>query len=218
MSENAIEEVRGKSATISFDGRLCIHARRCVISQPDVFKANVEGAWIDPDAASAEALIFVALNCPSGAIQVVRHDGGAPEPMPAVNTIGIRENGPLAVNAEIEIGGKAVGARVTLCRCGASNNKPYCDGSHVAAAFVASGEPATKPSQPLAARGGVLKVTPYANGPLGISGNLEILSGTGRTLDRAQATALCRCGASKNKPYCDGTHKAIGFVAPATPT
>ena len=130
MSDNAIEQVTGKWATISFDGKRCIHARRCVISQPGVFKANVEGAWIDPDAASAEDLIFVALNCPSGAIQVTRHDGGEQEPIPAVNTIGIRENGPLAVSAQIEIAGQAVGTRVTLCRCGASANRPFCDGTH----------------------------------------------------------------------------------------
>jgi len=214
MSDNAIEQVTGRGATISFDGRRCIHARRCVISQPGVFKANVKGDWIDPDAASAEELIFVALNCPSGAIQVTRRDGGAPEPIPLVNTITVRENGPIAVSARIELGGEAIGTRATLCRCGASNNKPYCDGSHTSAAFVATGEPATKPSEPLAARDGVLKITPYANGPLGVSGSVEILSGTGRTVDRVRATALCRCGHSKNKPYCDGTHKAIGFVAP----
>lgn len=218
MSDNAIEQVAGRWATISFDGRRCIHARRCVISQPGVFKANVQGDWIDPDAASAEELIFVALNCPSGAIQVTRRDGGAPEPIPLVNTITVRENGPLAVSAQIEIGGEAIGTRATLCRCGASGNKPYCDGSHASAGFVASGEPATKPSEPLAARNGALKITPYRNGPLGVSGNVEILSGTGRTVDRTQATALCRCGGSKNKPYCDGTHKAIGFVAPAMPS
>ena len=215
MSDKAIERVTGRWATISFDGRRCIHARRCVIGQPGVFKANVQGAWIDPDAASAEELIYVALNCPSGAIQVTRHDGGAPEPIPLVNTIAVRENGPLAVSARIELGGEAIGTRATLCRCGASNDKPYCDGSHAGAAFVATGEPATKPSEPLAARDGVLKITPYANGPLGVSGAVEILSGTGRTIDRVKATALCRCGGSKNKPYCDGTHKAIGFVAPA---
>jgi CDGSH-type Zn-finger protein/uncharacterized Fe-S cluster protein YjdI len=214
MADSAVEQVVGKSATINFDGKLCIHARRCVISQPGVFKANVQGAWIDPDAASSEALIFVAMNCPSGAIQVTRHDGGAQEPTPAVNTIGIRENGPLAVSAAIELAGQSIGARATLCRCGASKNKPYCDGSHVGAAFLASGEPATKPSETLAIRGGALKITPYANGPLGVSGSVEILSGTGRTIDRLSATALCRCGASKNKPYCDGTHKSVGFVAP----
>ncbi len=217
MSDSAIEEVAGRWATIRFDGRRCIHARRCVISQPGVFKANVKGDWIDPDAASAEDLLFVALNCPSGAIEVVRRDGGAAEPTPQVNTIAVRENGPLAVHAQIEIGGEAIGTRATLCRCGASANKPYCDGSHVGAGFVATGEPATRPSEALAARDGVLKITPYPNGPLKTSGAAEILSGTGRTIERTQATALCRCGGSGNKPYCDGSHRAIGFVAPGAP-
>ena len=108
-----------------------------------VFKANVEGPWIDPDAASAEELVQVALNCPSGAIHVTRHDGGADEAAPEVNTITVRENGPLAINAEIVLAGAPIGTRATLCRCGASKNKPYCDGSHVAAAFTATGEPPT---------------------------------------------------------------------------
>ena len=214
MSESAIEEAIGLSATIRFEAKRCIHARRCVLGQPKVFQANVEGPWINPDAASAEDVMFVAMNCPSGAIQATRRDG-PPEPAPQVNTITLRENGPLAVHARIEIGGAAIGMRATLCRCGASNNKPFCDGAHAAAAFSATGEPATKASEPLTQRDGLLTITPYANGPLGVSGAVEILSGTGRTLDRTQATALCRCGASKNKPYCDGTHKAIGFLAPA---
>ena len=82
-----VETVTGKSATIEFNSQLCIHARRCVLAQPSVFKANVEGPWIDPDAANAEALQYVALNCPSGAIHVSRHDGGANETNPKVNTV-----------------------------------------------------------------------------------------------------------------------------------
>ena len=214
MIQGSIETVRGQKATISFDSQLCIHARRCVIAQPGVFKANVVGAWIDPDAASPEELVFVAMNCPSGAIKVQRHDGGADEQPPRVNAITLRENGPLAVNATISLAGKDIGVRATLCRCGASKSKPYCDGSHVSAGFIASGEPASKPSEMLAERGGALAITPYANGPLGISGSVEILSGTGRTIDRVAATALCRCGHSGQKPYCDGTHKTVGFVAP----
>jgi CDGSH-type Zn-finger protein/uncharacterized Fe-S cluster protein YjdI len=214
MAEGAVETVAGKSATIRFDGRLCIHARRCVLSQPEVFKANVQGPWIDPDAASGEVLLQVALNCPSGAIQVSRHDGGADEKNPKVNTILVRENGPLAISAEILLAGGAIGARATLCRCGASKNKPYCDGSHVAAAFTASGEPATATSSPLAKRDGPLSITPYPNGPLGVAGPVEIISGTGRTIDRVERTALCRCGHSGRKPYCDGTHSKVGFVAP----
>jgi uncharacterized Fe-S cluster protein YjdI len=76
MSDHAVEIVEGKSATIRFDAARCIHARRCVLSEPGVFKANVQGPWIDPDAASGEALMRVAMNCPSGAIRVERRDGG----------------------------------------------------------------------------------------------------------------------------------------------
>ena len=208
----AVETAVGKSATIEFNGELCIHARRCVLSQPAVFKANVEGPWIDPDAASAEALMHVALNCPSGAIRVSR--GGASETNPKVNTISVRENGPLAINAEIVLAGAPIGTRATLCRCGESKNKPYCDGSHVAAAFNATGEPVTATSAALAKRDGALTITPYPNGPLGVAGPVEIISGTGRTVNRVERTALCRCGHSANKPYCDGAHAKVGFVAP----
>ena len=213
MADEA-ETAEGQAATIVFEGRRCIHARRCVTGEPGVFKANVEGAWIDPDAAPVEALMRVALNCPSGAIRVLRRDGGAQEANPKVNTITLRENGPYVVNAEIEIAGRADGTRATLCRCGASKNKPYCDGSHVAIGFVATGEPPTRPSEPLARRDGKLAVTPFANGPLGIAGAVEILAGGGRTIDRIEKGALCRCGQSSSKPFCDGTHKKIGFAAP----
>jgi CDGSH-type Zn-finger protein/uncharacterized Fe-S cluster protein YjdI len=209
-----VETVAGKSATIEFNGQLCIHARRCVLSQPTVFKANVEGQWIDPDAASAEALEYVALNCPSGAIRVSRHDGGPDETSPKVNTISVRENGPLAISAEIVLAGAPIGTRATFCRCGESRNKPYCDGSHVAAAFAATGEPSAATSAALAKRDGALTITPYPNGPLGVAGSVEIISGTGRTVNRVERTALCRCGHSANKPYCDGAHAKVGFVAP----
>ena len=73
----SVEVAEGERVTISFDGHRCIHARRCVMGEPHVFKANVEGPWIDPDAADPEALMQVARNCPSGAIHVTRKDGGA---------------------------------------------------------------------------------------------------------------------------------------------
>jgi CDGSH-type Zn-finger protein/uncharacterized Fe-S cluster protein YjdI len=214
VTDQAIETVTGKSATIEFDGARCIHARRCVLTQPTVFKANTEGQWIDPDAASGEELLEVALSCPSGAIHVRRHDGGPDEASPKVNTITVRENGPLAINAEIVLAGAPIGMRATLCRCGASKNKPYCDGSHVAAAFNATGEPPTSASAPLSQRAGALNITPYENGPLGVAGAVEIISGTGRTIDRVEKTALCRCGHSGRKPFCDGTHARVGFTAP----
>lgn len=206
-----IEEVTGQKAILRFEGKKCIHSRHCVLDRPDVFVPNVQGAWIHPDNASVPELAEVARNCPSGAITFEPLDGTPGESAPLVNVARVRENGPVAIHAEISIDGHGSALRATLCRCGASNNKPFCDGSHSAANFTATGEPATAPSQPLATRGGPLTITPLKNGPLLVSGNLEICSGTGRTLNRVEKTALCRCGQSANKPYCDGTHNKVGF-------
>jgi len=206
-----VDEVRGKRSLIRFEGKKCIHSRQCVLGRPDVFVPNVDGEWIHPDNATPEEIAALALACPSGAIQYERLDGGAQEAPPLVNLARVRENGPIAMHAEMLIDGKPV-FRATLCRCGASKNKPYCDASHVAAGFHATGEPAVQESKPLAARNGPLKVTPAKNGPLVIEGSLEVVSGTGRTINRVSKTALCRCGQSANKPYCDGTHAKVGFT------
>ena len=115
--------------------------------------------------------------CPSGAIRYERLDGQPGEPAPLVNTVRIREDGPLAFNAPLRIAGEDQGLRATLCRCGLSKNKPYCDNSHKAANFTATGEPPTTESQPLSIRGGPLTIAPETNGPLRITGSLELCSG-----------------------------------------
>ncbi|MFY0080376.1 CDGSH iron-sulfur domain-containing protein, partial [Acinetobacter baumannii] len=81
--------------------------------------------------------------------------GGREEAAPPINLVQLRENGPIGFRAELLLDGQPIGYRATLCRCGASKNKPFCDGSHNAIHFQATGEPATKDSQPLAERGGV---------------------------------------------------------------
>ena len=211
------ETADSPAISIDFHTRRCIHARHCVLSRPDVFVPNVVGPWIHPEAATAEEVAALAHACPSGAIRYRRHDGVADEAPPKVNLVRVRENGPLAIHAEVTVmhadGRQENGLRMTLCRCGASQNKPFCDGSHVAAGFVATGEPATQDSQPLAARAGPLTVKPRPHGPLLVEGPIEVVSGTGRTTNRVTKTAFCRCGQSANKPYCDGSHNRVGFVA-----
>ncbi|WP_274630304.1 CDGSH iron-sulfur domain-containing protein [Arvimicrobium flavum] len=204
--------VEGEKVDIGFDGHRCIHSRNCVLGHPEVFVPNAPGEWIHPEAASVEAIVAVAESCPSGAITYRRKDGGPQEQPPVVNTVRLRENGPLAFHAELEINGEQ-SYRATLCRCGASQNKPFCDGSHSKSGFQATGEPVSKESQALEARSGPVNVTPQSNGCLKIEGNLEIVTGTGRTVDRTTKAFLCRCGQSQNKPFCDGTHKKVGFVA-----
>jgi CDGSH-type Zn-finger protein/uncharacterized Fe-S cluster protein YjdI len=210
---SGIETAEGREIIIAFQSKRCIHARFCVLQEPGVFKANVVGPWIAPDdATTAEGLVAVAQNCPSGAIQYKRKDGGPEEVAPPVNLIRVRENGPLALRGDLVIDGASIGTRATLCRCGQSQNKPFCDGAHNAAKFVATGEPATGDVTPLETRNGPVAIRPLHNGPLAVAGNLEVVSGTGRTIRKAHNLAFCRCGASDNKPYCDGSHVGVGFV------
>jgi CDGSH-type Zn-finger protein/uncharacterized Fe-S cluster protein YjdI len=209
----SVEIAKGTAITIMFEAQRCIHSRHCVLDAPTVFKANTPGEWIYPDTVPVETVVGVAHACPSGAIRYQRHDGGPDEIAPSVNQLRIRENGPYAVHAPMQIAGRADGFRATLCRCGQSKNKPWCDGSHVSAGFAASGEPPTGAVDPLPMRDGPLAVNPLKNGPLRVRGNLEICAGTGRTVARITEAKLCRCGQSKNKPFCDLSHLAAGFVA-----
>jgi len=217
LLEEHVDIVRGAKGTIYFDAKRCIHSRHCVLGEPEVFRANRAGDWIFPDAASAERVNHIALNCVSGAIRFERHDGGKNEVAPKVNQIRMRENGPLAVNAEVTLvaadGGAQAELRVTLCRRGKSRNKPFCDQSHIVAGFISSGEALTRPSPELERRDGSLVVTPLRNGPLDVRGPAEICTGTRRTIDRTMSVRLCRCGQSSDKPFCDGSHRAANFQA-----
>lgn len=214
-----VETAKGSAVTIRFDSALCIHARRCVTGAPATFRTNVEGPWIDPDATDAETLMAIARACPSGAITIERHDGGPGETPPAVNTVTLRENGPLAFHGDLSI--EIAGAeprrvtRATLCRCGLSRNMPYCDTSHVEGGFIATGEPESKPSElALPDLTGPVTIYPKPNGSLVVTGRLEVESGTGRNLARVEKAFFCRCGQSRTKPYCDGSHRDAGFTAP----
>lgn len=210
-NREGVEYIEGTNLTLLYEGPKCIHARFCVTGAPKVFLANVKGPWIHPDAIPVERLVEIAHACPSGAIRYERKDGHPNETPPPVNLIAVRENGPYAVRADLRIDGQAAGYRATLCRCGASKNKPFCDGSHHAVSFAATGEPPTEGADMLEVRDGPLEIDPLVDGPLRVRGNLEIVSGTGRVTARLQQVKLCRCGGSKTKPFCDGSHQRIGF-------
>ena len=208
-----IDEYKGAHVTVINDGKRCIHSRYCVLNLPQVFKPNVDGPWIDPDAAVTEAAIAVIAKCPSGALRWRGEAGGHEEAPPGVNTIRVWEDGPLAVQAELSVAGDASSHRATLCRCGKSFNKPYCDGMHRKSGFKATGEPESGEIETLAAKNGPLEVTPTKDGPLHVTGALEICAASGHTIWRGTETWLCRCGHSKTKPFCDGSHEAAGFQA-----
>lgn len=210
---DTVQVYEGEHVRVLYDGSRCIHARACVTGLPEVFRANVDGPWIEPDAAEPDEIRALARRCPSGAIRVEPTDGVAPERPPLRNTVAPLENGPLAFRADLRIVGQDPRIRATLCRCGASRRKPFCDGSHDDVSFRASGEP---PAEPLGAapEPGPLTVTPLKDGPLLVTGPLEVVrGGLAKAVKRCTRVALCRCGSSENKPYCDGTHAKIGFKA-----
>ncbi|MES3037538.1 MAG: (4Fe-4S)-binding protein, partial [Bdellovibrionota bacterium] len=163
---------RGNEIDIQFEAKRCIHARHCVTGLPQVFQANKPGEWIFPDLATKEQIISVCQACPSGALQYRRADQ-VKEPVPNVNIVKTRENGALAFLGQLNINGNTDSFRATLCRCGLSNNKPYCDGSHVAGKFKAAGERENIDETLLSERNGLLKIETIPDGPLHIAGNLE---------------------------------------------
>jgi CDGSH-type Zn-finger protein/uncharacterized Fe-S cluster protein YjdI len=203
----------GTDIEIGFEMDRCIHARNCFLKLPAVFDPS-RRAWVDPDAAPAEEIAAMVRTCPSGALTFRRLDGGRDEVAPAINRVAVLENGPLAFAGDLVVDGAPM-TRATLCRCGASANKPFCDYAHVEAGFVATGEPPAKEGAPgTDERGGPLQITPLENGPLQVKGAVEVTSGTGHRLNVAKTVYFCRCGQSANKPYCDGSHKRVGFTAP----
>jgi len=208
------ETYPGANLTIVSDGKRCIHSRYCVLNLNSVFLPNVDGPWIKPDAADHETVMAVVEKCPSGALRYVAGKSGSPEQAPTVNTVRVWENGPLAFHGALDIKGDTSSLRATLCRCGQSKRKPFCDHSHVEAGFRATGEPDSQDTPVLVVRDGPLKITPTHNGPLKVEGNLEVCSASGRTIARDSKFFFCRCGHSGDKPFCDGSHMKAGFQDP----
>jgi CDGSH-type Zn-finger protein/uncharacterized Fe-S cluster protein YjdI len=209
---------RGRDIDVTFELKRCIHAAECGRRLQSVFDVN-KRPWVQPDNATADQVQETIDHCPSGALKYVRHDGGSQEQRPDKNIIVVTDAGEYQLHGEVQLmtmdGETLVEEyRLTLCRCGASNNKPFCDNTHRKAGFVAPSEVAdnteeTADFQPTAK----LKVVTAGNGPLILEGKFEIQDVSGQQVFRGEKAALCRCGGSANKPFCDGSHVAIGFSA-----
>ena len=125
---------RNGEIAVSWEPKLCIHAGYCFRRLPEVFQPE-ERPWVRVDAATADKIAEVVMTCPTGALHFERLDGGPQETQTEETTINARPNGPLYVRGKIRItgpGGQLIrdDTRLALCRCGHSENKPFCDGSH----------------------------------------------------------------------------------------
>ena len=202
-------------AIVDYDVTRCIHAQECVRGLPDVFDAG-RRPWIDANRAPVAELVRTIERCPTGALHYRRRDG-IEEVAPATNTVRVAADGPLYLTGRLQIalpeGETLQETRAALCRCGHSKDKPFCDNSHLAVGFADDG---TIQENRLRAREGgetgTLDVSPAPNGPILIRGPVEIHGSDGRTV-HGSSGALCRCGGSATKPFCDGTHKSTGFEA-----
>ncbi|NVB42740.1 CDGSH iron-sulfur domain-containing protein [Pseudenhygromyxa sp. WMMC2535] len=207
----------GERVDVTWDGRLCIHVGECGRAVGDLFTGGRD-PWCQPDqAGSVEEVAEVCKRCPSGALTYARKDGVLGEVAPGRNQVVIANDGPLYFSGDLDIDGAAedmqgVRFRAALCRCGQSKNKPFCDNAHREARFEDQGAVGDT-GEPSIEEGGKLEVKRAPNGPLLVNGSFTIVSGSGRTAWRGTRAALCRCGHSKNKPFCDGSHKPAGFEA-----
>jgi CDGSH-type Zn-finger protein/uncharacterized Fe-S cluster protein YjdI len=214
MSSKDVVEYQGDDAVVTWNGKLCIHIGECGRAKGDLFIGGRQ-PWCNPDLASNDEVEEVVERCPTGALSVTLAGGSYAETPDPDNTVQVAYNGPLFMRGELDIADApddvtGLQFRAALCRCGASKNKPFCDNSHEEIDFRDYG--AVGESGDLqAAAGGKLSVTAAPDGPLLVKGNLSIYSSSGRDSWRGKQVALCRCGASENKPFCDGKHKAIGF-------
>lgn len=214
-----LHEFDSAGIRVSWSRQRCIHAAECVRGLPAVFKPG-DKPWVTPDRAAADRVAEVVMRCPTGALHFERKDGGPAEPVPGSNTVEPSSDGPLYLRGELEIL-RAAGTlllrdtRVALCRCGQSRNKPFCDNSHREADFADPGdvfEGGVKPGAGFPGAG-PLRVTVSADGPLLVDGPLTVRSADGRVALAGGRAALCRCGHSRNKPFCDSSHAAAGFKA-----
>ena len=216
MDTNVYTYEGDEGTTVTWDRARCIHARACVEGLPSVFDPE-RRPWIEPDQAEADAVAAVVPRCPTGALHLTRN-GEAPEPTPDQNRISVAPNGPLYVRGDVTVldaDGSTLltDTRVALCRCGRSGNKPLCDGSHDEG-FEDAGHIAVAPlsSPDDAAEAGPLRVRATEDGPFVVEGPVTI-EGSDAEEVSGHRGALCRCGASDSKPFCDGSHSRIGFEA-----
>jgi CDGSH-type Zn-finger protein/uncharacterized Fe-S cluster protein YjdI len=216
MPRKKTYDYEGRDIVVRFEPKRCIHAEECIHGLPDVFDRHGR-PWIEPEKGSADEISEVVLRCPTGALRFERRDGGSAEQALSNNVGRVMTDGPVYLEGDLELqlpdGSVLKETRVALCRCGASQNKPFCDNSHIEAGFEDSGALVER-----SVGGGEeeieeapLEIRVIADGPFVYRGPLEIHSADGASSQASVKGSLCRCGASQKKPYCDGTHRAIGF-------
>jgi len=157
----AQRDYAGDEIVVHWDSGICMHSARCFGALPSVFRPS-EKPWVQLEAGGADAVAAAIDLCPSGALRYTRTSPGAPtdqlEETPAMTAdpamadpaapapakLTVYADGPNVLVGAVEIrngAGELIKTveRVSLCRCGQSENKPFCDGSHKRVGFTDPG-------------------------------------------------------------------------------
>ena len=199
-----LHRYEGRGGTVTYDAKRCIHAAECVRGLPAVFDANAK-PWINPDGADAlrwqrSSTAARAGRCTCRATDVAVAERAAParrtprRSRPTARRICAASSRSWRRTTSVTLRD----TRMALCRCGASQNKPFAT---AATARAASGTTARcrrhQPSR--AGRRRPAGDPGERNGPLILTGPLTLIGTNGRT-SHAETTFLCRCGASATSP------------------
>jgi len=216
MTKKRVKSYETDGIVVEFDMPRCIHAAECGRGLPSVFNPE-NRPWVDAAAEDPATIAEVVNRCPTGALRYHFPDGRGEKP-DSENTVRVVPDGPLLFRGRIRLkhtdGNVTDETRVALCRCGLSKNKPLCDNAHAEGGFTDPGD-AIAPMLGAGDGGGPgdsVSLAPATNGPVLVKGPLTIIGAGDATATGAKG-ALCRCGASAAKPFCDGSHVAIEFEA-----
>lgn len=127
--------------TIVWKPEACIHSTNCFRGLGDVFDPKKK-PWVNPQGADTQRIINQIKKCPSGALSYFMNtEAEGPVKVEAETIVETTANGPLLVYGNVTVkdaqGTLSKRNNVTaFCRCGASQNKPYCDGTHRKINFV----------------------------------------------------------------------------------
>ena len=131
MPENAKSKGReytSEGVTVYYEARRCLHFAECIRGLPGVFDVG-KRPWIQPDQADPERVAEVIRRCPSGALHYELAHGSPEEPEHPTRVHTVKD-GPLTVQGELVIEtpeGELTEVRAALCRCGRTQNQPFCD-------------------------------------------------------------------------------------------
>ena len=139
MEREITKKYSNGELTVVWKPQKCIHSGVCVKTLPMVYDPEAK-PWINVENASTEELKEQIIKCPSGALSYFMNAEDNQEEETLETKIEILENGPLLIYGTLKVTDKdgnieTKNKTTAFCRCGESNNKPYCDGSHIKADF-----------------------------------------------------------------------------------